>query len=51
MSWAGHVARIGERRGAYRFLVGEIVGKRQLGKIRHKWENNIKINIQEVGLA
>jgi hypothetical protein len=51
MRGAGNVLCTGERRGAYRFLVGESDGKRPLGRPRRKWENNIKINIQEVGLG
>jgi hypothetical protein len=45
MRWAGHVARMGERRGEYRVLVGKPEGKRALGRPRHGWEDNI----QEVG--
>jgi len=41
MRWAGHVARTGERRGVYRVLVGKPEGKRQLGRPRHRWEDNI----------
>ena len=41
MKWAGHVACMGERRGAYRVLVVEPEGKRPLGRPRHKWEDNI----------
>ena len=48
MSWAGHVARMGERRGVYRVLVGKPEGQRPLGRPRHRWEDNIKINLQEV---
>ena len=40
---------MGERRGAYRVLVGEPEGKRPLGRPRHRWENNIKMVLQEVG--
>ena len=47
--WAGHVARMGERRGAYRVLVGKPEGKRQLGSYRRRWEDNIKMNLQEMG--
>jgi hypothetical protein len=47
--WAGHVARIGERRGVYRVLVGKPVGKRLLGRPRQRWEDNIKMDLQEVG--
>jgi len=49
MRWAGHVARMGERRGVYRVLVGKPEGKRVLGRPRRRWEDNIKINLQEVG--
>jgi hypothetical protein len=38
-----------ERRGAYRVLVGKPEGKRPLGRLRHRWENNIKTDLQEVG--
>ena len=49
MRWAGHVARMGERRGVYRVLVGKPEGKRPLGRPRRRWEDNIKIDLQEVG--
>ena len=49
MSWAGHVARMGEKRGVYRVLVGKPEGKRPLGRPRLRWEDNIKIDLQEVG--
>jgi len=49
MRWAGHVARMGERRGIYRVLVGKPEGKRPLGRPRRIWEDNIKMDIQEVG--
>jgi hypothetical protein len=49
MRWAGHVARIGEERGVYRVLVGKPEGNRPLGRPRHKWEDNIKMNLREVG--
>jgi hypothetical protein len=49
MKWAGHVARMGEDRGVYRVLVGKPKGKRPLGKLRRRWEDNIKIDLQEVG--
>jgi len=41
IGWTGHVARIWERRGVYRVLVGKPEGKRQLGKPRHRCEDNI----------
>jgi hypothetical protein len=49
MRWAGHVARMGERRGVYRVLVGKPDGKRTLGRPRHRWEDNNKMDLQEVG--
>ena len=49
MRWARHVARMGKGRGAYRVLVGKPEGKRVLGRPRRRWEDNIKINLQEVG--
>jgi hypothetical protein len=50
MRWAGHVARMGERRNAYRILVGKPEGKRPLERPRHRWANNIKMDLREVGL-
>jgi hypothetical protein len=47
--WAGHVACMEERRGAYRALVGKPEGRRPLGSPRHKWEDNIKMDLREVG--
>jgi len=49
MRWAGHVERMGERRGVYRVLVGKPEGKRSLGRPRRRWEDNIKMDLQEVG--
>jgi len=49
MKWAGHVARMGEGRGVYRVLVGKPEGKRPLGRPRRRWEDNIKMDLQEVG--
>jgi len=49
MKWAGHVARVGERRGVSKDLVGKPEGKRPLGRPRSRWEDNIKMDIQEVG--
>ena len=49
MRWSGHVACMGERRGVNRVLVGKSEGKRPLGRPRCRWEDNIKMNIQEVG--
>jgi len=49
MRWAGNVARMGERRGIYRVLVGKPEGKRSPGRPRRRWEDNIKIDLKEVG--
>jgi hypothetical protein len=49
MRWVGLVARMGEKRGAYRILVGRPEGRRPFGRPRHRWEDNIKMDIQEVG--
>jgi len=49
MRWTGHVAHKGERRGIYRVLVGRPKGKRPLGRPRHRWEDNFKMDLQEVG--
>ncbi|KAJ4427685.1 hypothetical protein ANN_25334 [Periplaneta americana] len=49
LRWAGHVARIGESRNAYRVLVGRPEGKRPLGRPRRTWEDNIKMDLKEVG--
>ena len=49
MRWAGHVARMGEERGAYRVLVEKPEGKRPLGKPRRRWVDNIRMDLQEVG--
>ena len=49
MRWAEHVARMGERRGAYRVLVGKPEGKSPLGRHRLIWEDNRKVDLQEVG--
>jgi hypothetical protein len=48
MRWAGHVARIGEKRNAYRILVGKPEGKRPLGKPRCKWADDIKMDLGEI---
>jgi len=49
MRWAGHVARMVEGRGVNRVLVGKPEGKRPLGRPRRRWEDNIKMDLQEVG--
>jgi hypothetical protein len=47
--WAEHVARMGERRAVYMVLLGKPEGKIPLGRPRHRWEDNIKMDLQEVG--
>jgi hypothetical protein len=51
MRWAGHVARMGEKRNGYRILVGNPEGKRALGTQRRRWVDNIKIDLREIGWA
>jgi hypothetical protein len=48
MRWAGHVARMGEKRNAYRILVGKPEGKRPLGRPRRRWVDNIKMDLREI---
>jgi len=49
MRWAGHLARMGEEISVYRLLVGKPEGKKPLGRPRCRWEDNIKMDLQEVG--
>jgi hypothetical protein len=51
MRWAGHVARMGEKRNIYRLLVGKPEGKRPLGRPRRMWIDNIKMDILEIGAS
>jgi hypothetical protein len=48
MRYPGHAARMGEKRNAYRILVGKLEGKRPLGRPRRKWVDNIKIDLREI---
>jgi hypothetical protein len=48
MRWVGHVACMGKGRGVYRVLVGKPEGKRPLGRPRHRWEDNSRMDLQEV---
>jgi hypothetical protein len=50
MRWAGHVTRVGEGRGVYRVLVGRPEVKRPLERPRHRWEDNIKTGLREIGI-
>jgi hypothetical protein len=49
MRWAEHVARMGEKRNPYKILMGKPEGKRPLGRSRHRWVDNIKIDLRELG--
>jgi hypothetical protein len=50
MRWAGHVARMGEKRNVYRLLVGKPEGERPLGRQRRRWIDNIKMDLLEIRL-
>jgi hypothetical protein len=49
MRWTGHVARMGEKSNAYRILVGKPEGKRPLGRPRRRWDDNIRMDLREIG--
>jgi hypothetical protein len=49
MRWAGHVARMGKKRNAYRLLVGKPEGKKPLGRPRRSWVDNIRMDLRELG--
>jgi hypothetical protein len=49
MRWAGYVARMGQGRGVYRVLVGKPEGRRPLGRPKLRWEDNIRINLRQMG--
>jgi hypothetical protein len=51
MRWAGHVARMRDVRGAYNILVGRPEGRRPLGRPRRRWEDNIKLDLREIGFG
>jgi hypothetical protein len=51
MRWAGHVALMGEVRGAYNILVGRPEGRRPLGRPRRRWEDNIKMASRKIGFG
>jgi hypothetical protein len=50
MRWAGHVACMGEGRCVYRVLIGRPEGKRPLGRPRHRWNDDIKMDLREIGI-
>jgi hypothetical protein len=49
MRWAGHLARMGEKRNAYRILMGKPEGKKPLGRPRRRWGGSIKMDLREIG--
>jgi hypothetical protein len=51
MRWAGHVASMGDVKGAYNILVGRPEGRRPLGRLRRRWEDNIKMDLKEIGFG
>jgi hypothetical protein len=51
MRWVGHVARMGEKKNVYRFLVGKPEGTRPLRRLRRRWIDNIKMDLLEIGLS
>ena len=50
LRWAGHVARMEEGRSAFKILTGKPTGKRPLGRPRRRWENNIRMDLEEIGI-
>ena len=48
--WAGHVARIDEGRSAFKILTGKPTGKKPLGRPRRRWEDNIRMDLEEIGI-
>ena len=50
LRWAGHVARIEEGRSAFKILIGKPTGKIPLGRPRRRWEDNIRMDLEEIGI-
>ena len=50
LRWTGHIARIGEGRSAFTILTGTSIEKRLLGRLRHRWEDNIRMDLKQVGV-
>ena len=50
LRWAGHVARMEEGRSAFKIFTGKPTGKRPLGRPRHRWEGNIRMDLEEIGI-
>jgi hypothetical protein len=51
MTWAGHVACMGEERKVYKVLVGKSEGKRPLGRPRHRWGDGVRMDLREIGFG
>jgi hypothetical protein len=51
MRWAGHVARVGEKRNVYRLLVGQSKGKKPIGRPKRRWIDNNKMHLLDMGLG
>ena len=50
LRWAGHVVRMEEGRSAFKILTGKLTGKRNLGRPRYRWEENIRLDLKEIGI-
>ena len=50
LRWAGHVARMEEGRSAFKILTGKPTGKRNLGRPRRRWEDNIRMDLEEISM-
>ena len=50
LRWAGHVARMEKGRSAFKILTGTLAGKRPLGRARRRWEDNIRMDLEEIGI-
>ena len=50
LRWAGHVPRMEEDRSAFKILTGKPTGKRSLGRPRRRWEDNIRMDLEEIGI-
>ena len=51
LKWAGYVARMEEGRRPFKILIGILTGKRPLGKAKHRWEGNIRMDIKEIYIS
>ena len=50
LRWAGHVARMEEGRNAFKILTGKPTGQRPLGRLRRRWKDNIRMDLEEIGI-